>query len=61
MQREKSHNRAPGQVSISVSMSKDERERIDALARKDKRSRSNYLRVVLAEILEHKEKEGDRK
>jgi len=48
----KSHSRAMGMTQISISLPQNLVDKIDALAREDKRSRSNYIAYVIQSLPE---------
>ena len=57
MKREaKNHDRAPGQTSISFSLSEKLKQRIAKAAKADNRPVSNWLQVVVDEALKNKDK-----
>jgi predicted DNA-binding protein len=45
---------------VTIRLSKDDRAAAEKLAKKDKRSLSNWLRVLIERAVEEQEKEGDK-
>lgn len=48
----KSHSRAIGMTQISISLPQDLVDKIDNLAKEDKRSRSNYIAYIIQNLPE---------
>lgn len=48
----KSHSRAIGMTQISISLPQDLVDKIDSLAKEDKRSRSNYIAYIIQNLPE---------
>lgn len=50
--KKKSHDRAPGMTQVSISIPQELVEKVDRLAKLERRSRSNYIVKVLEDIPE---------
>ncbi|OIO59586.1 MAG: hypothetical protein COZ46_07030 [Verrucomicrobia bacterium CG_4_10_14_3_um_filter_43_23] len=50
--KKKSHERAPGMTQVSISIPKRLVDKVDRLAKVERRSRSNYIVKVLEDIPE---------
>lgn len=48
----KSHSRAIGMTQISISLPQNLVDKIDSLAKEDKRSRSNYIAYIIQNLPE---------
>jgi len=55
---ERNHSRAPGQTSISASVTQSTKTRLAALAKADNRTLSNFLSIQFERILDSLEKSG---
>jgi hypothetical protein len=51
MPEKKSHARAPGKTSLTISLTDEFRDEIDAAAREENRTRSNFIVTLLAKKL----------
>lgn len=56
--KKKNHDRGEGQTALTFSLSEELKERIEAAAKSERRSKSNWIVLTLEQILKDMEESG---